>query len=98
MKFEVTSRTFSIKIDEESFGNLLDSESYVTDCAAYAKDQKTLDEKLDQLPGITDVEYDGHFGNAIYFSIPVSDDTPTLRKEIVKVIKEHLQWCTTLPK
>lgn len=98
LNFEVTRRSYAIEIEEERFLDLLDSESYVTDNAALKSGSQTLCEKLGQLDGVDDVNYDGHFGSYIYLMIDDEDDTDDLKKKINDVIEEHLKWCSSLKK
>ena len=98
LKFEVTQRSYSIEIDDESFLDLIDSESYVTENAAYQKGVETLSQKLNKLPGVWDADYNGHFGAAIYLKIDVDDDTEALQIQIGEIIEKHLKWCAGLPK
>lgn len=97
LSFEATATCFSIEIAEDAFLDLLDSESHVTENAAYAQGQQTLGEKLDRTVA-RDVEYDGHFGAAVYLKIEAADDTPANREAISQAIREHLTWCATLNK
>jgi hypothetical protein len=98
MKFEITNRAYSIEIAETAFIDLLDSESYVTGSAALSPGMTTLGDKLDRLPGVTDTEYDGHFGAAIYVRIDAEDDGPELHRLIETIITDHLAWCKGLKK
>ena len=92
--FEVTRRSYAIRIDEDDFIDLLNSESYVTDHAAFKDGNETLTGKLDRLPGVSKVEYDGHYGAAVYLWIDAGKDVPELQATISKTIDRHLAWCT----
>ena len=98
LAFEATATSYAIAIDGDRFLDLLDSESYVSENAAFKDGAETLCEKLKKLPGVRDVEYSGHFGSAVYLSLPVGDDLPAVRKRILAVIERHLKWCAKLPK
>ena len=97
-EFEITTRSYSIQIEDDPFLDLLDSESYVSGNAAFDKGQATLNEKLEKLPGVTKVDYNGHFGGAVYLTIDCDEDTTSLKKQIARIIERHLAWCATLPK
>lgn len=94
--FEITRRSYSIKIPQPRFVRLLDSESHVTNHAAMEKGQSTLDEKLAKLPGVIDVEYSGHFGAYVHLTIEDEDDNEGLKTKIAETIETHLAWCAKL--
>lgn len=96
MKFEKTRTSYAIEIDQDKFLALLDSESYVTDSAAYREaGAQSLFAKLIKTPA-EDVEYNGHFGCNVYLSLDVENDTDEVRAQIIGVINNHLDWCLTL--
>ena len=94
--FDVNEIRVSIEIPNDAFVALLDSESYVTDHACYKNGNQPLSEKLEMAANITDVEYNGHFGNYVFFSVDPEAYTPELRDRIVFVIDEHLEWAMSL--
>lgn len=98
MQFIVSKTSYSIEIEQNLFLNLLDSESYVTDHATYKDDNKTLCEKLGQITGVNDIEYNGHFGNFIYLTIDKDVDNKKTKDQISKIIEDHLEWCKNLEK
>lgn len=95
--FEPTRVSFLLEITDEQMTALMNSESYVTDNAAYKEGNSTLCDKLKATNAHT-VEYDGHFGAAIYLTLNVDDDTPAERKNIASIIEKHLKWCAKLKK
>lgn len=97
-EFEKQSTTYCIEIPMERFEYLLDSETYVTDCKALQPGESTLSEKLEELPGVFRVEYDGHFGPTVYFSISAEEDNDANRMKISETIEEHLVWCEGIEK
>lgn len=97
-EFEKQSSTYCVEIPEDRFEYLLDSETYVTDCKALQPGESTLSEKLEKLPGVFRVEYDGHFGSAIHFSISAEEDNDFNRMKISEAIEEHLVWCESIEK
>lgn len=98
LKFEITVRSYTIAIERDQMLDLMDSESHVTDDAAYKPGAQTLCDKLGKLPGVADVEYNGHLGAAIYFSISDEDDNDALKATIASTIETHLKWCKKLKK
>ena len=95
--FEKTTTIYAIHIDDDDFLALMDSESYATGDAAFKDNNKTLCDKLyDQVSGIWDIEYNGHFGANVYLNIEADSDTLQTKKKIDKIITEHLKWCRSL--
>jgi hypothetical protein len=95
--FEPTRVSFSLEISDKQMIDLMNSESHVTDNAAYKEGNSTLCDKLKETNAHT-VEYDGHFGAAIYLTLDVEDDTPDERTKIASIIEKHLKWCAKLKK
>ena len=50
------------------------------------KEQLTLVERLDDSPGISRVNYDGHFGPYIYLTIDVAQDSRKYRHQLRDLI------------
>ena len=96
--FEPLCTSYSIEIEDKAFLDLLDSESYVTDHAAFAPDMKPLSERLHHIPGVRNVEYNGHFGAAIFFDIEAEYDHAETKAMIAHVVNTHLEWCASLEK
>jgi len=49
-----------------------------------------LCELLDSLPGVTDVNYSGHFGAFIFYTVAVEPDCVELRARIEDIIKQYV--------
>ena len=45
---------------------------------------------LDNIEGVCDTDYNGHFGAAIYFSIDAKYDSPVKRVEITTLILDYI--------
>lgn len=93
--FEQTEISFAIEIPIDAFNALEASESYRTDHAAFKNGQRTLCDKLEDTPAGR-IEYNGHFGNFIFFSMPAGDVTPANKLWITQIINDHLDWCLSL--
>lgn len=63
--------------------NLTDDES------GLVLDDWTLGERLDKLP-IRDIDYDGHFGAAVYYTVNREDDTEEVHKQVIAVCRQRL--------
>lgn len=54
-----------------------------------------LCKQLLAINGISDVEYNGHFGASVYFSLDAEEDTPATHETIISLIRTHLDRCRT---
>ncbi len=79
---EVTQRNYSISISEERFTEIADEESYKNTNPL----SNTIGEQLDRLDGVWNVEYNGHFGSAIYLTLDVEHDNNETWTEIEAII------------
>jgi hypothetical protein len=96
--FEPTRVAFALEISDKQMIDLMDSESHVTNDAAFKEGNSTLCEKLDRETSAHAIEYNGHFGAAVYLTLDVDADTPDERKKIASIIEKHLKWCAKLKK
>ena len=53
--------------------------------------EETLCAQLDKLPGVRDVDYNGHFGEYIYFNIDDDEDCEDLRDQIRTMIHTYAE-------
>jgi hypothetical protein len=49
-----------------------------------------LYDRLNSLPGVRDIDYDGQFGPYILFTVCVEDDTPELHAEVLRICRKRL--------
>jgi hypothetical protein len=49
-----------------------------------------IDGMIDGIDGVDEIEYNGHFGNCIYFRVSKEFDTRTTHKAIEKVLKDSM--------
>lgn len=89
MKFEVLSKAYQVEIPTDKFAARLIGQK-----DDEGTDGKTLGEKLGALPGVFDVNYNGHFGPYVFFSVEIASDTPFTKKNIEMTIRHHLGWYT----
>lgn len=73
--------SYSIHVEMSTFERLLAIERESND---------TLYWLLGQIPGVKNIDYDGHFGNVIYLSIENDCDLIATKKRIMEVITERL--------
>lgn len=89
--FEKINTDYHYEIPMEDFEKLIEYERtfpYRNDDNAY---RVFLFELLtDEFPGLGRIEYDGHFGNSIYFCIHVEEDTENFRAKVKKAIDDHI--------
>ena len=52
--------------------------------------ETTLCALLDKLDGVSNVDYDGHFGAVIYLTLNVDQDTVSGRAQVMRTIRGYL--------
>lgn len=85
-KLTCTYRSYRLDITNAQMLALLDSEGF----GIPAPKGGTLFDKLDKMPGVSDIEYNGHFGAAVYFTIDADDDSADFRAGVKGLILTHL--------
>jgi hypothetical protein len=79
MRFEATSMSWSVEIDRDLFAkNLLND-----NCKLYYD--------LEEIEGVSDVDYDGHFGAFVFFELDLEVNVPETLNKVKKIIEEHLK-------
>jgi hypothetical protein len=87
------SAEYTLVPTQTSYCVELPTEDYL---AVEHNDEKgeSLLDKLGAIPssgrGVLNVEYNGHFGAYIFFTIDKEDDTPELHDAIIKTIRAHI--------
>jgi hypothetical protein len=92
MVFECIEKRYAVEIDSSLF-SVLDGDTYSLDADGYKRNKKSLFDDLDKMSGVYDIEYNGHFGNFVYFSVATEDDKPSLHKKVERCIEKHLKRC-----
>lgn len=87
MKFEVISKVYQVEVPADKFAARLTRQE-----DDEGTEGKTLGEKLEALPGVFDVRYNGHFGPRVFFSVSIESDTPFTKQNIEMTIRHHLGW------
>ncbi len=49
-----------------------------------------LSTEMDKLPGVSRADYNGHFGNNIFYDVEASADTPETHVAVSALIQRHL--------
>lgn len=88
MKLERTRSDYSLELTTEDMLALVRAE----DCFN-PRVEPLLSERLEEMPGIDSVEYNGHFGAAVYLRIEVEHDTPETHAAVMELIGEHIADC-----
>jgi hypothetical protein len=83
LEAEVTRREYCVAVPIPAMKRLLERERE-------GNLDDMLSSVLDELPGVSESNYDGHFGANVFFRIDAEDDSPELRKQILTIIGEHL--------
>jgi hypothetical protein len=90
---ECIEKRYAVEIPIELF-NILDGSLYALDADGYKRNKKDLYDDLEKFPELSGIDWNGHFGNFVYFSITVEYDKPRLHNKIKKCIQKHLDRCT----
>ena len=80
-----TGRLYTYEVTREYF-TLITDKDHETDSW-----EDTLCSQLGRLEGVRDVDYDGHFGEFIYFTIDDIEDCERLRDEIRSMIHSYAE-------
>lgn len=86
MPFEIESKNLSFQIAKKDMSDILLAES------SPLAINTSLVTKLNQVDGLTKVEYDGHFGPYIFFCL-AHPEPRGVRAQITKIIRDHIQEC-----
>jgi hypothetical protein len=86
LKKECTMKQYEIEIDDlmaivETDNDHEDDDDW----------NEILSEKLDMVNGVTDSDYNGHFGHYIFLKIDSKYDTPATWNTIETVINDHIK-------
>lgn len=87
MTLTVTKTSYRMDLTDSQMLKLMEGEHFSKPEPAGG----TLCDKLSRLRGVSAIEYDGHFGAAVYFSIDADDDTPALRAQISALVRVHIK-------
>jgi hypothetical protein len=89
MQFNVTARMYEITIEENEMLALIREEAYDGKLC-----ENTLFDKLKKVDGVSNIDYNGHFGSAIFLTIDVDKDDGSIgnpiRNKIESIIRKHL--------
>lgn len=86
LKKECTSKSYEIEIDD--LMAIINADS---DCEDNSDWDDLLNEKLDMVNGVTDTDYNGHFGHCIFLTIDSKYDNNETWNTIEKTINEHIK-------
>ena len=93
MKLKCTAKKYCIEIPTADFLRFTGFESLYDgggpDRQGFTG--KTLSELLQSLEGIGDVEYSGHYGSFIYFTLDIEHDHAKHHRKIIKVIEARIK-------
>lgn len=85
LEFVPCSTYYSIPLDVDVFRTILDKDREAE------SHQDCLYTKLEEIEGVRDTDYDGHFGSQIEVSIDKKMDNDFTRCEIKRVIMEFVE-------
>ncbi len=83
LKAECTRREYAVEIPVDAMLRLLESER-----TGKLPLGVMLSEKLEEFDGVSNVDYDGHFGANVFYRVDSEDDTPELHESIYALIRK----------
>jgi hypothetical protein len=94
MKMKCRISSFNCAIDLEDDDDFL----AITDCenlnSNHYKDiPDDLEQKLTKLPGISQIEFNGHFGPSIFFTMDVEESDSGDALAVAQIVKDHVKEC-----
>lgn len=85
---ERLSSQYAMEIPLKDFMRILKQDTY-----QYSDTESkgiTLSEDIDKLDGVDDADYNGHFGNYIYYRVETKHDTPETHKKIQELTQAYI--------
>lgn len=98
LTIKTTSTNFCVEISRKSFVDLLDSESFVTQNAAFRTGFGSLCRRLENIKGVSDVRYDNMSGPNVFLTVDHENNRPEMIRLVMDTIEQHLEWCADLAK
>jgi len=94
--FEVTQLSIAFPITREDYFAIEQRDDATAD-AIYESGKRNYDYNkhclsgiLDSIEGVSDADYNGHFGEFIFFNLDCEDDSPEKRVEILTLIMDYI--------
>jgi len=81
---EILSRTYCMRMAIEDFRKIMDVDREAD------SEEDVLYYKLEKIAGLFSIDYDGHFGPAIYYSIFAEHDNGKTANLIEKTVLDHI--------
>lgn len=88
MRLEKTAVSYCVEIETEKFITLLEYEDVFHGGLNFS--QPSIEESLRNM-GCDDVEYNGHYLNYIYFTIPIDDNNRKFHNQVINVIEKQIK-------
>lgn len=89
MELERLSTNYAVSISTEQMLALINAERLYGPLQM----EPDLSERLEKISGVSKVDYDGHFGAAIYLTLDLDSDSTKTHESIKATISEHLARC-----
>ncbi|AFU87534.1 hypothetical protein CcrKarma_gp350 [Caulobacter virus Karma] len=87
LTFAPQSTRYAVEVPERDFLALTRAEEILAP-GPYL--EPSLSERLEAQAGVWDVEYNGHFGAAVYLTLDVDADSPAARDALASIIADQL--------
>jgi hypothetical protein len=87
LKMVVISRYYGVEIPVDDFLALSNAESIMSEGPLC---DNSLCQRFSDVPGVFDVEYNGHLGSSIYFRLDDEFDYTAIHEQILEIIKDQI--------
>ena len=95
--FEVTQLSIAFPITHEDYHAIALRDDEIMEAISesgernYDYNKHCLSGILDTIEGVSDADYNGHFGSYIFFNLDCEDDSPEKRVEILTLIMDYIK-------
>lgn len=93
LKSVITARKYAVELSIDDMISLEEGDSLLIN--KEFDDTSQLHTQLENMKGVSiyEIEFNGHFGPYIFFTVNDDDDTPVLHDRIHKMIRKHIKHC-----
>jgi len=82
---ECVSRTYCMEMPKEDFLKIMERDNEAD------SEEDVLCYKLEKIAGLFSIDYNGHFGPVIYYSVFAEHDNGKTSNLIEKTVKDHIR-------
>lgn len=93
MELEKLATDYGIEVTVEEMKAIL---HYDWGCSIERYEGPTLCGRLNEIEGVSRVNYDGHFGPSVFLTLETNEDTPQKHEQIKTALQKHIKKCMSL--